>query len=187
MPLWKKILLRNIGFGAGVALVLCAAVGGAVWYQGRPKPPKPWSKQAITAEYDYVTTDDDNKIFFYYTVQNNTESDYRLDSDAQVELSARLQQEKALDSSGKIVTLDYPIFIPPKGRVRLKVKIPYNYPDHDKSSTSDELHEHNRKVAAFLAKEATNLDGFVLFDTANKYEIDFPSGWEQEKESKASK
>jgi hypothetical protein len=38
----------------------------------------------------------------------------------------------------------------------------------------------NRKVAAFLAKDATNLDGFVLFDTGNKYEIDFPSGWETE-------
>ena len=180
MPLWKKILLRSMGFGAGFAIVLYAAVGVFVWCQGRPKPPKPWSKQAITAEYDYTTTGDDNKIFFYYTLQNNTESDYRLDSDAQVELSARLKQEKALDSSGRIVTLDYPVFIPPKGRVRLKVKIPYTYPEHDKEETTDERHEHNRKVAAFLAKDATNLDGFVLFDTGNKYEIDFPSGWETE-------
>jgi len=184
VPLWKKILLVSAGVGAGVAFVLCAAIGGVVWYQQRPKPPKPWSKQAITAEYDYVSTDDDNKIFFYYTVQNNTESDYRLDSDAQVELSARLRQEKALDSSGKVVTLDYPVFIPPKGRVRLKVKIPYTYPDHDKQVTSDELHEHNRKVAAFLVKEATNLDGFVLFDSTNRYEIGFPSGWEKESEAK---
>jgi hypothetical protein len=165
-------------------MVLCLVAGFVVWYHDRPSPPKPWSKQAVTAEYDYASTDDDNKIFFYYTVQNNTESDYRLDSDVQVELSARLKQEKALDSSGKIVTLDYPVFIPPKGRVRLKVKIPYTYPDHDKESTDDELHEHNRKVAQFLAKEATNLDGFVLYDTANKYEIDFPSGLGKEPEQK---
>jgi hypothetical protein len=168
--------------------VLCAVVGSLIWYQGRPKPPKPWSKQAITAEYDYVSTDDDNKIFFYYTVQNNTESDYRLESDTQVELAARLKEEKAFDSSGKIVTLDYPVFIPVKGRVRLKVKIPQTYPAHDKEETSDERHNHHTKVAQYITTEATNLDGFVLLDTANKYEIDFPSGWEKEaKESKASK
>jgi len=188
VPLWKQILLRSVGFGAGFAIMLCIIVGLFVWYRERPKPPKPWSKQAITAEYDYVSSDDDNKIFFYYTVQNNTESDYRLESDTQVELAARLKEEKAFDSSGKVVTLDYPVFIPAKGRVRLKVKIPYTYPQHDKQETSDELHDHYNKVAQFLTKEASNLDGFVLFDTMNKYEIDFPTGWEKEaKESKPSK
>lgn len=184
VPLWKKILLRSVGVGAGFAITLCIVVGFFVWYRERPKPPKPWSKQAITAEYDYVSTDDENKIFFYYTVQNNTEADYQLESNTQVEMAVRLKAEKAFESSRKIVTLEYPVFIPAKGRVRLKVKIPYTYPGHDKQGTSDELHDHNSKVAQYFAKEATNLDGFVLFDTMNKYEIDFPSGWEQAKESK---
>jgi hypothetical protein len=184
VPLWKKILLRSLGFGAGFAVVLCVAAGIFLWNQGRPKPPKPWSRQAVTAEYDFASTDDDNKIFFYYTVQNNTESDYRLDSDSQVELAVRLKTEKAFDSSGKVLTLEYPVFIPAKGRARVKVKIPQAYPEHDRQETSDELYEHRSKVAKYVAKEATNLDGFVLFDTTSKYEIDFPSGWEKESDKK---
>jgi len=46
------------------------------------------------------------------------------------------------------------------------------------------------RILSQMAKHPhfTNLDGFVLFDTMNKYEIDFPSGWENEaKESKASR
>ena len=34
-------------------------------------------------------------------------------------------------------------------------------------------------VAAFVREHYPNLNGFVLFDNENRYEIDFPNGWAQ--------
>jgi hypothetical protein len=52
---WKRILLRAAGFGAGFALSLALILGVALWYESRPKPPKPWDAKTIRAEYDHVT------------------------------------------------------------------------------------------------------------------------------------
>jgi len=67
-----KILLRSAGVGAGFAITLCVVVGVSIWYSDRPKPPKPWNKQAITAEYNNVSTAGDENFFcVQYTLQNN--------------------------------------------------------------------------------------------------------------------
>jgi hypothetical protein len=189
MPLWKKILLRSVGFGAGFALMLCAVVGVWVWYTERPKPPKPWNKQAITAQYDYVRPGGDkNNLTFYYTLQNNTDSDYRLTSDVGIEITIKEKQNKQLgDFAGKYETTNYPVFVPAKSRVRFSLNIPYPYPVREKSNpTAEERKQYTTDVAKYVTNEFSNVEGFVLFDTTSRYEIDFPSGWEKRAKETAS-
>src|SRR5438552_15760506 len=114
MPLWKKILLRSAGFGAGFALMLSVIAGVWVWYSDRPKPPKPWDSRAITAEYDYVTPEDEkNYLTFYYALQNNTDIDYRISGEAGVEITGKLKRENSFGQFGQnFVMVGYPIFIP---------------------------------------------------------------------------
>lgn len=191
MPLWKKILLRSAGFGAGFAITLCVVVGVWIWYIERPKPPKPWDKQAITAEYDNVSTAGDENFFsVQYILQNNTDVDYRLDSDSGVEISAKLQQQKGLaEFSRKTIAVEFPVFVPAKNRVRLPIILKYHYPVREKNDpTLEERKQFRTDVAKYITNEFKNLDGFVLFDTTNRYEIDFPTGWEKRaKEPSAQK
>jgi hypothetical protein len=174
MPLWKTILLRSAGFGAGFALMLSAIVGGWASYSNRPKPPKPWDSRAITAEYDYVTPyGDKNYLTFYYALQNNTDNDYRIDGKAGIEITGKLKRENAFD-----VTVVYPIFVPAKSRVSCSLQLPYQYPGTlVPAKTHDEGERNRHEVAKYVVTELPNLDGFVLFDTATRYKIDFPSGW----------
>jgi len=182
MPLWKKILIRSFGLGAGFALTLCAFVGTWIWFQGRPKPPKPWDKGAITSEYDTVQpVGDKNNLTFNYVLQNNTDVDYRVDNDFKIEITGKLKGMKALgEFAGHYVTTNYPIFIPAHRRVRVSLSIPYRYPVVEKADASHtERQQFRMQVAKYVTEEMGNLDGFVLFDGNNRYEIDFPSGWEK--------
>jgi hypothetical protein len=179
---WKAVLLKSIGFGAGFAVVLCAVAGSWLWYSGRPKPPKPWNKNAITAEYDYVRPEGDNNyLSFHYILQNNTDLDYLVDSNVGMEVTGKLKREKGLSRfDSHYVTMEYPIFVPAKNRVWLSLNIPYSYSIKEKGKpTADEQKQYTTEVAKYVTDELANLDGFVLFDTSNRYEIDFANGWEQ--------
>lgn len=174
--------MKGFGFGAGFALTLSLITGLWVWRENRPKPPKPWNKQAITAEYNGVIPEGDKDFLaFYYTLQNNTEADYRVESDAGIDITGRLKQEKGFSQFGpRYVTTQYPIFVPAKSRVRFSLSIPYPYPIKEKEdSTTDEQKQYRTEVAKYVTDKMTNLDGFALFDMSNRYEIDFPNGWEQ--------
>jgi hypothetical protein len=189
VPLWKKILLRSLGFGAGFALTLCVIVGVWVWHRDRPKPPIPWNKQAITAEYDGLNTrGTDNLIVFIYILQNNTDEDYRLDSEFGVNLTARLQEQKEFAQfSQTYFSLEYPIFIPARNRVRLSIESKYKYPIEEKTdATSEDRKQYRNALAKHVIDKWSNLDGFVVFDTTHRYEIDFPTGWEKASKDVAS-
>ena len=163
--------------------MLCAVVGAWVLYTERPKPLKSWNKQAIAAEYDYVSPQGDkNNLAFYYTLQNNTDSDYRVDSYSPVEITGKLRQQKEFAAfSDKDVTTNYPVFVPARSRVRFVLNIEYPYPVREKSNPTDEEHtRYATDVAKYVTDKLSNLDGFVLFDTKNRYEIDFPTGWEKD-------
>jgi len=46
-------------WGLRTAVGLAGITDCFVWYQSRPKPPKPWNRTAINAEYDSVGTEGD--------------------------------------------------------------------------------------------------------------------------------
>jgi hypothetical protein len=94
---WRKIVLKAFGFGAGFTLVLIAVVGFLFWYSTKPRPPQPWNSHAVTAAYEFVSTDKEkNQLVFVYTIQNNTNEDYRLSDGSEVDIFERLISEKSI-------------------------------------------------------------------------------------------
>jgi hypothetical protein len=183
MQLWKSVFLRSAGFGVGFAITISCIAGFWFWNNERPKPAKPWNKSAIIAEYDYIDPEGEKDyLVFHYVLQNDTDSDYRIESDTGVQITIKMKKEKGFGafSSPEFTTTNFPVFVPAKSRVWIALTIPYPYSVKLKEkANSEERKLYQTGVTKFVSEELPNLDGFVLFDNTNRYEIDFPNGWEQ--------
>ncbi len=180
MENWKKTLLRAAGFGAGFAVIAVVTVGSFLWWSSRPPKPKHWDDKAITAFYEGLDTEGDANTFrFVYTLQNNTDADYQIETDSGVHLAAFLKQSQALSfSDAQNLHTDFPIYIPAKSRVRLQVHLNYPYPiKPNYQASDDEQHDFNTSVAQYVTKELENVDGFVLLDENSKDKIVMSNGW----------
>jgi len=175
----------GFGWGLGTAVGLGIIVGGFLWYESRPKPPKPpkqWNRSAIKAEYDRVDTEGDkNTIVFYYTLENTTDFDYRVENGENISVNANLEKERSLTHFDEMESIDYPIIVPTKKRVRIGIHLGgYPCPVKPKENpNAEERKEHRTAVEKYVVDELTDLDGFDLLDEANRYEIFFPSGWKK--------
>jgi len=180
MENWKKILLRAAGFGGGFALVGAIILCGLLLWSSRPTKPKPWNKTAITASFNNLRTEGpQHTIVYEYTLQNNTDADYRLDDDANAHLGFKRMQTDSMDFSDKtFVKAAYPIYIPAKSRVNLELHMPLPYSsDVDYDAPDDVQHDYYTKLSHFVAQTISNVNGFVLMDDTARYEIDLPNGW----------
>jgi len=122
--------------------------------------------------------EDNNDIVIYYTLENTTAFDYRVEDGHDVTMSATLQKEKSLSRFSQQEKIDYPIFVPAKKRVRFAVHLPYPYPVKEKNNdTLEERRKYTAAVEKYVVNEMGNLDGFDLLDETNRYEIIFPGGW----------
>jgi hypothetical protein len=66
------------------------------------------------------------------------------------------------------------------GEPRLAIKCNHGYPFVEKAnSTPEGQRQYAKDVANYVAGNYPNLDGFVLFETMRRYEIDFPTRWEK--------
>jgi hypothetical protein len=182
MPLWKRVLLRSVGFGAGFALMLCIVAGTWTWYKSRPKE---WNTGDIKAKYaslEIVPTNQAVDVKFGYDLENETQSNYVIEK-TNVVILAKLSDTNALSESfgdyqsGEATTV-VPDFIPAKGTVRIEIRVPFSYDGlndpKDKNDTA--------KVITYIAKRLKALSGLVMFDRANHYRIDMGSGWHDIKE-----
>lgn len=163
----------------------CASVLGVVaWWSSRPAKPKPWNSEAITATYteiDTETTGDKNQFEFFYTLQNNTDNDYRVETNGNMHLAALLRASDALAfSNGKAARADYPIFVPAHSRVRIGIHLAYSYPDRDNVENSPDVrHDFETRMARYVTDKLSNLEGFVLMDDVNRYKIEMKDGWSE--------
>ncbi len=177
---WKRIAIRSFFFGSGFALFCCLFVSGVFWHGSRPKPEKPWNATAILASYDYIETrGEDDHLAFCYVLENTTDRDYRLENNSGITIAGRLAKEKSISIvSGGYEKTDYPIFVPTKQRSRFFVEIPYPGPTKLKSSaSSDERKKFRKDLEKYAETEFGNLDGFVLYDSNSRYQINLPKGW----------
>ena len=71
------------------------------------------------------------------------------------------------------------VFIPAKQRRRFAIHL--LYPVTESFGADLKTKEGQRKkwklIAEYINKEFSNLDGFVVFDTTNRYRINLPNGW----------
>ena len=177
MALGKRIALRSFLFGAGFAMILAAIAGIFWWYSSRPKPPKPWDIGAIKATFDFISADE-KSIEFYYVLENTTNLDYRAETGADIQFTPLLADEKSL-AGLDFAKIHYPIVIPSKQKLLVTIEIPYPYKDPRPplAASPDERREFRRKLKEYVGTEFRNMDGFVLFDSKTKYQVNFPRGW----------
>jgi hypothetical protein len=135
----------------------------------------PWDSEAITATYMGAQlrelSTSDTALFLAYELQNNTNKDYRLSDGPGYVIMSRIKSDGSL-SSQQPVQLSYGTFLPAHRRatLALEIKRPFRWPADNDSLLS-------KKLVDFVTLELSDVDGFVLFDQADRCEIDFPSGW----------
>ena len=178
----KKTIIVSASFGIAFAIVYALILVAFHWYQSRPKPPVPWNKNALVATYDFLDTEgDDNSLVFFYTVENNTDEDYNANKNRPLTIMAKIEDQNLLRQAGgdnEVLKLDYPIFVPSKHKVRTKVHFGYllEHPVKPRGVNEDRK-AFGKSLETYLNAEAPTLQGFVIFDHSNKYEIYLPKGW----------
>ncbi|MDP2208952.1 MAG: hypothetical protein Q8K98_09300 [Bacteroidota bacterium] len=179
---WKKTIIVSASFGAVFAIVSALFLVAYLWFESRPKPPIPWNKSALVAAYDFLDTEgDDNSLVFSYTLENNTDADYNATESQSLTIMANIEDQNILrQSAGKNdpIKLDYPIFVPSKHKVRIKVHFGYSLEHPIKPRGVNEDKKVFRKsLESYLNTEAPSLHGFVIFDHSRRFEISLPKGW----------
>jgi hypothetical protein len=164
-----------------LALVLTAA---AVYFKPSGRLPKPWNSSAITASYvgtQLRELDSGNAaLYLAYEVQNQTDSDYQLADGPGALVMSRLRADGSLSSQQK-VRLSYPTFLPARQRARVALEIPapFGWPADGDPAFQDKLRD-------FVNQKLVEVQAFVLFDQADRFDIEFPSGWQELKMASAS-
>ena len=112
-------------------------------------------------------------LYLAYEVTNHTDSDYRLADGPAALVMSRLRTDGSLSSQQRVL-LSYPTFLPARqrGRVALEVHAPFNWPDDNDGAFQDKLRD-------FINQKLMDVQSFVLFDQADRFEIEFPSGWQE--------
>jgi hypothetical protein len=167
---------------AGVGLVLLVVLlTGATALRGRGEPSTSWNKEAIKATYLASQLKETDKghstLTLSYDLENNTDSDYRLDDSRQVVIQSRLKSDGSL-SQQEPLRLSYPVFLPAKQHARLAIEMtqPFAWP-------AEEDPAYVAKLREFVKQRLANVGEFVLFDQAGRAEIKLPGAWQQLQEA----
>jgi len=176
VPSWKKIGV--VGLALCALLLVLLVVAGRLRQNGSPSPVKqiaPWNSQAIEGTLTGIRVQEIDSahaaVIFLYDLDNKTDTDYRLEKGSNVVVMSRLKSGGTL-SADEPITLDSAAFVPARNRTRIALEIShlFNWPGQSGAYAE---HAFNQLVAGDVAGVA----GFVLFDQASRYEIDFPAAW----------
>ncbi len=177
----KRLVIIGISFGMGFAVTLSIIIGAFFWHQSRPRP---WNTKAIIAIYDHVDTEGvDNNFVFYYTLHNATEYDYKISNLSDVITMAVLKKQNSLSGSpnDEFFKPDCPIFIPVKQRIRFAIHLKHPFDNKLKEgATKEERKKYREYLEKYADEQFSNLGGFVLFDEANRYQINLACGWKKD-------
>jgi hypothetical protein len=166
--------------GFSLALVVTAVILN-VHPGGRS--PKPWNSKAITATYVGAQLRELDSgsaaLYLAYEVQNHTDSDYQLADGSGALVMGRLRADGSL-SSQQHARLSYPTFLPARQRARVALEIPspFGWPADGDPAYRDKLRD-------FVNQKLVDVQAFVLFDQADRFDIEFPSGWQELKMASA--
>jgi hypothetical protein len=160
---------------AGAALVLL--IIGPTAFKGRHSDTfKSWNREAIKATYVASQLKELDKthstLTLSYDLENNTDSDYRLNIGPDVVIQSRLKSGGSL-SQQEPLRLSYPVFVPAKQHARLAIEMkqPFAWPPDEDAAYVD-------KLRAFVKERLVNVEEFVLFDQASRAEVRLPGAWQ---------
>jgi hypothetical protein len=168
-----------------VGLVVTAAAGfWFLWTDTHSNVSKGWNSTAIRATYvgaQLRETDPGHaSLVLTYELSNATDSDYRLADDPNFVVMSRLKSDRSL-SSQEDMRLSYPTFLPARQRARVALEIRHTFvwPGDGDAALQNKLKE-------FVNQRLSDVDEFVLFDSADRYQIEFPSAWQELKLASAA-
>lgn len=157
-----------------IALVITAAI---LYLRRGGTTTQPWNSSAITATYVGAQLRELDSgsaaVYLAYEVQNHTDSDYQLADGPRALVMSRLRTDGSL-SSQEQVRLSYPTFLPARQRARVALQIPssFSWPADSDPAFQDKLRD-------LVNQKLTEVQAFVLFDQADRFAIEFPSGWQE--------
>jgi hypothetical protein len=151
----------------------------AAWYLSRTHGGRAqdWNSGAITARYigaQLREIDAGNvTLFLVYELQNYTNSDYRVSDGPDLFFMSRVKPDGSLSSQEQI-HLSYPTFLPARQRARFALEIahPFGWPAENDPQFKDRLKE-------FFNQWLADVQGFVMFDQADRFQIELPGGWSE--------
>ena len=158
------------------AAILLGAIGGSSYHQYVVRRSQPWDAGAITATYvrtQLLEIDPSNaKLQLSYELQNNTDIDYRLADGPGVVVMSRMVNDGGLSSQDD-VRLAFPTFLPARQRVRATLNLArqFEWPAKRDAALQNKLKD-------FINQRLSGIDGFVLFDQGDRFQIEFPRGWQ---------
>jgi hypothetical protein len=181
----RKSALLGAAWGVGSGLILIAVYGAWIWYGARPDG---WNSEAIAATFAGEDVVGKDRLIFNYVLHNSTRRDYRLADISRIEFMSRLKDppvlmrhnlgEYMLPSHVQLTELDYlPLFIPAGESVPFSISCFSPYPHDVTNPAGKDPLEYRRSGNMLVPMELKNLKGFVLFDRAARYRIEFPQGW----------
>jgi hypothetical protein len=198
---WKRPLFVGIGWGLGTAVGLVILVGGFLWYESRPKPPKPWNTRAIEAHYSntqfFAEKGSTLQAGFVFDLRNNTAADYTLEahpSDTTVVMQKMKSSDTLVSGMGLTWSPEHgpgtqqldeqgiPSKIPKGAFIDAPIFIPsgqsvriYFWSAYDVPDIVAAFPKnetiHPKTVLQSALKDT---ESFVLLDTVNRYRIELP-------------
>jgi len=107
--------------GAGLVLLIIFMTD-ATAFKGRGESSKSWNQEAIKATYVQASSKSwikhNSILTLSYDLENDTESDYRLNAGPDVVIQSRLKSGGSL-SQQEPLRLSYPVFLPARQHARL--------------------------------------------------------------------
>jgi hypothetical protein len=74
------------------------------------------------------------------------------------------------------MTWEQNLFIPAGQKVNVSIMLPIMYADYN---FSQQKANDEKQLSPFVDRRLAEIDGFVLFDSTDRYKVDFPNGWPQ--------
>jgi hypothetical protein len=147
-----------------------------------PKQPEGWNSNAIRGNFGGVQIKEVDAthaaLVFTYDLENTTDSDYHLFNDPKVLIMGRLKSSSSLKTEDSM-QMDNSIFLPARNRARvaLEVRYPFIWPTQMVPGGVGPMTQ--EKFRYFVAAKVADLQGFILFDQALRYQIELPGGWQE--------
>jgi hypothetical protein len=161
-----------------VAGLILSGIMAYSYYQYAPRRRGPsWNGGAITATYlgaQLREIDPSNAaLSLSYELQNNTDSDHRLEDAPEFVVMSRLKTDGSL-SSQEEVRLGHSTFLPARQRaqVTLELRRQFDWPAVGDPGLPD-------KLKSFVNNGLASADEFVLFDQNDRFQVEFPRGWQE--------
>lgn len=180
MKFWQKFLLSAFGMGAGAVVAAAVAIGAWFYITSLPEKPEPWDRVAIKATFAdlFVSIGDKIIITFQYTLENKTKSDYYFPEDAKSAFIV-LPEGKGLSQEDELAW-GRGVYLPCGQKVSMSFHLTDDYNESYPKKERDNLD----KLGEFTKSRLEKVDGFVVLDKKNRYEIVFPNGWKNKHETK---